>query len=64
MNFFKNFFLAAGVVWTLSAVAILLFQLNLGPQEIIISLIFSLAYAIIRLFEKSNQSNKVEQSQF
>jgi len=59
MGFFKNFFLSAGVIWTFSAFAILIFQLNFGQQEIIISLIFPLAYAIVRLFDKPTQSTKI-----
>ena len=58
MSFFKNFFLSAGIVWTFSAFAILIFKLNFGQQEIIISLIFPLAYATVRLFEKTVQPNK------
>ena len=58
-SFFKNFFLASGIVWVLSAIAILGFELSFGTKEIVITLIFSLAYAIIRLFEKPAQSIKI-----
>jgi hypothetical protein len=58
MGFFKNFFLSTGVIWTFSAFAILTFQLNFGRQEIIFSLIFPLAYAIVRLFDKVIPSTK------
>lgn len=52
-NFLKNFFIAAGIVWVLSALSILTFNLNFQRQEIIISLIFPLAYALVRLFDNS-----------
>ena len=52
INFLKNFFLASGVIWTLSAFSILLYQLNFQRQEIIITLILPLAYAIVRIFDK------------
>jgi len=52
MNFLKTYFLAVGIVWTLCALAIVFFKLNFQRMEILLSLIFPLAYAIIRLFEK------------
>ncbi len=52
MNFLRNFFLAVGVLWTLSALAILIFKLNFQPKEIILTLIFPLAWALVKLFEK------------
>lgn len=57
MNFFQRFFLATGIVWFLSGLSILIFKLNFGPREIIITLILPLAYAIVRLFDKGKPSN-------
>ncbi len=50
--FFHNFFLAAGIIWTLSALSILTFELNFQPREIFLTLIFPLAYAVVRLFDR------------
>jgi hypothetical protein len=56
MTFSKNFLLANGVIWLLSGLAILLFRLNFERREIIISLLFPLAYAITRLFDEKKGS--------
>ncbi len=53
MEFFKTFFLAVGVVWFLCGLSILILKLSFKPQEIILTLLLPLAYAIIRRFEKS-----------
>lgn len=50
--FFYHFFLAIGVVWFFSACAILIYELNFQRKEILMTLIFPMAYAILRLFEK------------
>ena len=50
-GFFRDFFLCNGVVWFLCGLAILIFQLNFQVKEILLSLLFPLAYAIARLFE-------------
>jgi hypothetical protein len=60
MNFFKNYFLAAGIVWTLGALSILFFKFNFQSQEITLTLLFPLAYAIIRLFDQPKQLSKTE----
>ena len=60
MNFFHNFFLSIGIVWFLCAITILVFELNFQKNEILMTLIFPLAYAVIRLFEK-NKTSKVNQ---
>jgi len=60
MNFFHNFFLAIGIVWFLCAITILVFELNFQKKEILMTLIFPLAYAVIRQFEK-NKMSKVTQ---
>jgi len=60
MNFFKNYFLAAGIVWTLGALSILCFKFNFQTREITLTLLFPLAYAIIRLFDQSKQLPKAE----
>src|SRR5690606_11824354 len=51
-TFFYHFFLAIGVVWFLCALAILSFKLNFQSQEILLTIIIPLAYAIIRLLDK------------
>lgn len=56
MTFFQRFFLATGIVWFLSGLSILIFRLNFGPREILITLILPLAYAIVRLFDKGKPS--------
>ncbi|HEY5589898.1 MAG TPA: hypothetical protein VIK55_02660 [Paludibacter sp.] len=55
MTFSKNFLLANGVIWLLSGLSILLFNLNFQKQEIVISLLLPLAYAITRLFEEKKE---------
>ncbi|MFC3364296.1 hypothetical protein ACFOG5_14070 [Pedobacter fastidiosus] len=57
LNFLKNFFLATGIIWVLSAFSILTFRLNFQRQEIIITLILPLAYAIVRLFDNVRSVN-------
>jgi hypothetical protein len=51
-NFFQNFFLASGLIWFLCAIAILTFELNFQKKEILLTLIFPFAYAIVKLFDK------------
>ena len=61
-SFFKNFFLAAGVIWFLCSLSILLFGLNFQRREIIIMLVIPLTYAILRKFEeKKNNSQAIPQ---
>jgi hypothetical protein len=55
-DFFKDFFLANGVSWFLCALSILLFKLNFQAGGILLSLIFPLAYAIVRQFEQKKSS--------
>lgn len=52
LTFFKNMFLATGVIWFFSALAIIILNLNFGPREIIFTLIIPFAYAVVRLFDK------------
>jgi len=59
-KFFHNFFLSTGIVWFLSALAIVIFELNFQKTEILLTLIFPLAYALIRQFEKSKSSKEVQ----
>ena len=59
-KFFHNFFLSIGIVWFLSALAIVIFELNFQKTEILLTLIFPLAYALIRQFEKSKSSKAVQ----
>jgi len=56
MTFFQRFFIAAGIIWFLCGLSILIFKLNFGPREILITLILPLAYAIVRLFDKGKPS--------
>lgn len=58
--FFHNFFLSIGIVWFLSALAIVIFELNFQKKEILLTLIFPFAYALIRQFEKSKSSKAVQ----
>jgi len=61
-SFFKNFFLAAGVIWVFFAITVLLFRLSFQSIEIIITLVIPLAYAILRKFEeKKNNSQATPQ---
>jgi len=61
-SFFKNFFLAAGVIWVFFAITVLLFRLSFHSIEIIITLVIPLAYAILRKFEeKKNNSQATPQ---
>ncbi len=53
-KFFYSFFLSLGIVWFLCALSILIFKLNFQPKEIILTLIFPLAYAVVRLFDKKD----------
>ncbi len=59
-KFFHNFFLSIGIVWFLSALAIVIFELNFQKTEILLTLIFPLAYALIRQFEKRKSSKVVQ----
>ena len=56
LTFFKNMFLATGVIWFFSALAIIILNLHFGPREIILTLIIPLAYAVVRLFDKVRDS--------
>jgi transcriptional regulator with XRE-family HTH domain len=56
MTFFQRFFLATGIVWFLCGISILIFKLNFGSREIVITLILPLAYAILRIFDKGKPS--------
>lgn len=55
-TFFNHFFLAVGIIWFLSALSIVVFKLNFQTREIILTLIFPLAYALLRLFDNSKPS--------
>jgi transcriptional regulator with XRE-family HTH domain len=59
-KFFYNFFFSIGIVWFLCALAIVIFELNFQKREILLTLIFPLAYAILRQFDK-NKSITVDQ---
>ncbi len=56
MSFFQRFFLATGIVWCLCGLSIVIFKLNFGQREIIITLILPLAYALVRLLDKGKPS--------
>lgn len=59
-KFTHNFFLSTGIVWFLCATVIVIFELNFQEREILLTLIFPLAYALIRLFDKSNASKTTQ----
>lgn len=58
VEFFRNMFLATGVLWFFTALAILIFDLNFHEEEIVMTLLVPVAYAVIRLFEKKNTSHE------
>lgn len=59
--FFKNLFLAGGVVWFLSGFSILIFNLSFKEKEVTMMLLLPIAYAIIKLFD-STKPNKDQES--
>lgn len=52
--FFHHFFLSTGILWFICALSIVIFELNFHKKEILLTLIFPLAYAIFRQFDKTN----------
>jgi hypothetical protein len=58
ITFFKNFFFATGVIWSLSALSILILKLSFQPKEIAMTLILPLAWALVRLFDKVRPSEE------
>lgn len=52
LTFLKNMFLATGVIWFFSGLAIIILNLSFGPREIIFTLIIPVAYAVVKLFDK------------
>jgi hypothetical protein len=57
-TFLKNLFLAIGAVWFFSALAILILNLNFGSREIAFTLILPFAYAIVRIFDNIDHSER------
>lgn len=55
VNFFRNIFLANGIIWFFNTIAILIFKFNFGPKEIMMSLVLSLSYATIKIFDFNNK---------
>ncbi|GGH14907.1 helix-turn-helix domain-containing protein [Sphingobacterium alkalisoli] len=51
-DFLSNYFLATGIVWFLCGIGIISFNWHFGPQEISITLLVPLSYALFRIFEK------------
>lgn len=60
-SFFYNFFLSLGIVWFLCALSILTFKLHFQEKEILLTVIFPLAYAIFRQFDKKESSKIVQE---
>lgn len=58
VEFFRNMFLATGVIWFFAALAILIFQLNFHEEEVVMTILIPVAYAVIRLFEKKDASKE------
>lgn len=58
LPFFRHFFTAIGVVWLLCGTSILLFELNFKEKEILMTLLFPLAYAILRAIETSTKKEQ------
>lgn len=52
-SFFFNYFLSIGIVWFLCALSIVIFELNFATKEILLTLIFPLAFAIFRQLTKN-----------
>lgn len=62
-RFLRHFFLALGVLWFLSALAILSFKLNFKQFELSMILAAGFVYALIRYYEfkyKEEISQKTE----
>jgi len=60
-DFLKDFFLTIGVLWFFCGLSILLFNLNFGAKEIVLTLIIPLAYAIVKQFDLNrNSKEKIE----
>jgi len=57
-DFLKIFFLGIGVVWFLCGLSIVIFKLNFGMKEILLTLIFPLAYAIVRQFNLTKDEDE------
>ena len=51
--FFLRFFLATGLIYFCGASALLADNLHYGTMEILLSVVFPLAYAVVRAFEKT-----------
>jgi hypothetical protein len=58
VTFLKNLFLATGAIWFFSALAIIILNLNFGPREIAFTLILPFAYAVVRIFDKTELVEK------
>ena len=57
-NFVRHFLLALGVLWFLSALAILNFDFNFKEFELNLILAAGFFYAMIRVFEQRRQRKK------
>lgn len=53
-EFFRNFFLANGVLWFFCSLSIVLFDFHFAAREITVGIIIPLSYAIVRLFDRNN----------
>jgi transcriptional regulator with XRE-family HTH domain len=58
-GFFYNFFLSLGIVWFFCALSILILKLNFQAKEIVLTVIFPLAYAILKQFDKKESSKAI-----
>jgi hypothetical protein len=56
-KFLHDFFLAAGVIWFLCALSILYYNYNFGEREIIQTLLFPLAWAVVKLIDSNIRRN-------
>jgi uncharacterized membrane protein YwaF len=59
-KFLHDFFLAAGVIWFFCGLSIILFNYNYGEREIIMTLLFPLAWAVLKLFDKRTNQDSVQ----
>lgn len=52
-EFFRNFFLANGVLWFFCGLSVIIFNFRFEVKEITIGILIPLSYAIVRLFDRN-----------
>ncbi len=56
-NLIYNYFLAVGILWVPTSIAIIVFNWNFHEKEIVISLIIPLVFALGNYLKKDNKEN-------